>query len=170
MYYKTKKLISIILILMFLFSFTGCKKTIPYIKPEKLISVIEEDFDIEESSDYEENSYHVSSRATSSECMISSIVVEDTGLIKINYELFGDTGDATNYFSGLYESYLEMPESDNPSGYITSDGHGYLVVDSGDCYIGLYCVKDMVLFVKANSKETIEEVKDFLDDLELPID
>ena len=70
--------------------FTGCKKTVPYINPEKLISVIEEDFDIEESSDYEENSFHVSRRDISSECMISSIVVEDTGLIKINYELFGN--------------------------------------------------------------------------------
>ena len=73
MYYKTKKLISLILILMFLFSFTGCKKTVPYIKPEKLISVIEEDFDIEESSDYEENSFHVSRRDISSECINTNI-------------------------------------------------------------------------------------------------
>ncbi len=168
--YKNKKVISILLTLIFLFSLTGCKKKVPYIKPEKLISVMEEDFDIEESSDYVENSYNVSRRDGSSKCLISGLVVEDTGDIKISYKLFGDTSDAAEYFSGLYESYIEMPGADDPSGNITSDGHGYLIIDIDDYYLGLYCVKDMVLFVNADSDEMIENAQDFLDDLGMPLD
>ena len=168
--FRIKRVISIVLLISFLFALTGCRRKVPYIKPDKLIASLENCLDIEEITDYDGSGYHVSRSSGNSSCLVSGIVSAETGYIKIDYKIYDKSSEATEYFRQMYESYTEAPGSEDFSGYITSGNRGYLVIDDGDFFLGLYCVKDMVLSIDAHSEEQVDEAKGFLEELGLPID
>ena len=85
----------------------GCRLLITAFLPEKIVSVIEKDLDLEEVEEYDEE------------------------------------------------------------GYVAHD-HGYVTYETDGVFIALYCTKDMTLWVKAHSDDSIDDAKEFLKDLGMP--
>ena len=53
-------------------------------------------------------------------------------------------------------------------GYISKDDHGYVTYETDGVFIALYCTKDMTLWVKAHSDDSIDDAKELLKDLGIP--
>lgn len=153
---------------LFLFSLAGCNKRIPYIKPDKIVSVIEKDLDLEEVEEYDEEGYVAHDHGKLG-YTVSAFTENKEGLLQLDYKIWMSSEQADESFSKSYKTFTENAEEDaEVGGYISKDDHGYVTYETDGVFIALYCTKDMTLWVKAHSDDSIDDAKEFLKDLGIP--
>lgn len=165
---RIKKFAATILVIGFALSSIGCKKNIQYVEPDQVITALEDVFEIEEVAENEMSGYHVNGSADGKCRSIYGGVEQGSGRITFTYKIYNDPADAKSYFIGLYDGYWDNVDPDQYVGYFTFLEQGYLVVDEGDFYLGIYRVDDMVMHVDAHSYEQVDAAKVFLAELGLP--
>ena len=168
---RIKKAIAIVLLPLLLFAQTGCGKRIQYVQADEFTEVLERFFDIEEVSEYSTNAYMVSYGHTDDECIITAVVDNPSGNIKIRYETFEDSNEAAEVFGEYYDRLIEEgSEVDSVSGYCADSRGGYIVLDDGDYLLSYYCSDNMLLKVEAHSEACVDSAMLFVDELGLPVE
>lgn len=166
---RIEKAITIVLLPLLLFAQTGCGKKIQYVQADEFTEVLERYFDIEEESEYSTNAYTVSYGHTDYECIITAVVDNPSGNIKVRYQTFEDSNEAAEAFGGYYDRLIEEgSEVASVSGYHTDSSGGYIVLDDGDFLLSYYCSDNMLLKVEAHSEECVDSARQFVDELGLP--
>lgn len=174
---RTERVISLVMAIVMLFSLTGCHKEIKKIDEDDLTDALEEVLDLERSDDVTEyaDCYNIIAgdnpdRVVTIHGNIIDPVSGDV-LIAVIYIVNEDEDDSEERFAEHYEHVINHSrlKSRDYSGYYSEGEYGYLIIEEDEAYDATYYADDMYLEVIANSKERIDEAKDFVRALGLPV-
>ena len=177
---KAKEILSAGMAIVILLSATGCHKKVKKVDPDDVTDALEDVLDFEEnesiSDPIENNYYQVLEDHDEMEIAISGCAERGTGIdnIIVVYKICYDEDDAEDEFKSHYDlqydfvrdrrDYFEIQD-----GYYKEGEYGYLYYQSESDFFAYYYVDDMFLTVSASSEEYIEEAKDFIRELGLPV-
>ena len=153
------------------FSLTGCKKRVSMIDPERMISTLEDEFDIEEAPDggLGDSYYSVRSHVGLYQTNITAFINRGTmDCIEIHYQIFTDPDEAEDHFAGLYRQYYG--EENFYSSYKEGKHNGYYIRDNGGFMMSSFYYDDMVIDIAAYSEDRVEEAIEFIEALGLPVE
>ena len=176
------KIMSVLLVVVMLFSVTSCSKKVSKIDEDDLMEAFEKFYGWEEGEDYREVNHYNASAANlddynnphlyedvyllfGSEFLSDDDKFGDYALVA--YICFNDDDDAEEYFLTYYNSVTKVDKKTEKK--YKKHKYGYFIEqDDEDYFIAYYYADDMVISATSSDKEGIKATKKLLKFLRLP--